>query len=57
MRLELLKQLTEQGQISTFKNSPLWQQAFEEYKKETGDYQVSVKCGSCFRKVLAWLKR
>ena len=34
-----------------------WVQAFEMYKAETRDYEVSIKCGSCFRKVGEWLKK
>ena len=35
----------------------LWQEAFDLYKKKTGDYEVSLQCGGCFRKVTQWLKK
>ena len=57
MKAELLKRLHDSGQVNTFKPSPIWQEAFDKYKEETKDFQVSVKCGSCYRKVLAWLKK
>jgi hypothetical protein len=56
MKAELLKKLAESGQIGNFKPSPEWTEAFEAYKKETGDNHLGMKCGSCYRKVLAWLK-
>jgi len=37
--------------------NPLWVASFELYKVETGDYQVSIKCNSCYQKVKAWLKK
>ena len=57
MKLELLKKLTESGQVSSFRVSPLWAEAFDLYKTNTGDLRVSTKCSSCYRKVLTWLKK
>lgn len=56
MKAEILKKLSETSQISNFRNSPEWLEAFEAYKKATGDLHVGMKCGSCYRKVLKWLK-
>ena len=39
------------------KDDPLWIEAIEEYKKATGDYQVSLSCGSCYKKIKDWLER
>lgn len=39
------------------KNSQLWVQAFDLYKAQTGDYEVSMGCGSCFQKVKRWLEQ
>lgn len=36
---------------------PLWQQAFDLYKTETGDKEVSMKCGMCYGKVKKWLEK
>jgi hypothetical protein len=57
MKAEILHRLTISGYLSNFKQSPEWVEAFDAYKKDTGDNQVGFKCGSCYRKVLAWLKR
>lgn len=57
MKAEILKKLSETGQINVFKHSKEWGEAFEAYKKETGDLHIGTKCGSCYRKVLQWLKR
>lgn len=55
---ELLNQLQATGQAkSPFRKSPLWDEAFEMYKAQTGDFKVSLKCGQCFLKVLEWLKK
>jgi hypothetical protein len=56
MKAEILKKLTETGQISNFKPSPEWTEAFDAYKKATGDLHIGMKCGSCYRRVIAWLK-
>jgi hypothetical protein len=39
------------------KDHPLWIKALEEYKKATGDQQVSLSCGSCINKIKNWLER
>jgi hypothetical protein len=56
MKSELLKKLADAGEMSNFKPSSTWLEAFEAYKKATGDHHIGMKCGSCYRKVLAWLK-
>lgn len=57
MKAELLHKLQVSGLLTTFKNHPVWVEAFEAYRNETGDNQVNIKCGSCYRKVLKWLKQ
>ena len=56
MKDEILKKITSKGLLSNFKPEPEWVEAFNEYKKQTGDEQIGMKCGSCYRKVLKWLK-
>jgi hypothetical protein len=34
-----------------------WKDAFELYKKESGDYEVSTACGACYEKVKRWLTK
>jgi hypothetical protein len=36
---------------------PLWKQAFDLYIAETGDKEVSMKCGMCYGKVKKWLEK
>ena len=57
MKGEILKKLGEKHLLSHFKPAPEWVEAFNEYKKATGDEKIGMKCGSCYRKVLEWLKR
>jgi hypothetical protein len=57
MKAELLKKLSDNGVLGTFKEHPVWVEAFDAYKNSTGDTQVGYKCGSCYRKVLAWLRK
>ncbi len=56
MKSELLKKISDAGGIGN-KNNPAWLEAFEAYTKATGDKEVSLKCGSCYRKVLGWLNK
>jgi hypothetical protein len=39
------------------KDHPTWIEAFEAYKRETGDDSVNLRCGMCFNKVKKWLER
>jgi hypothetical protein len=56
MKAELLEKLRLKGLLGNFKPEPEWVEAFNEYKKATGDKEVGHKCGSCYRKVLKWLR-
>ena len=57
-RTELRDKMLQSGDIHRpDKFNPFWVQAFELYKLETKDYEVSPKCGSCFRKVGEWLRK
>ncbi len=53
----LLNAIVSKGLENTFSKTPEWVSAFEAYKKETKDYQVDPGCGTCYRKVLNWLKK
>lgn len=57
MKAELLHKLQVSGLLTTFKNHPVWVEAFEAYRNETGDSTANIRCGSCYRKVLRWLKQ
>jgi len=43
------------GELERPKRTPLWEEAFELYKSETRDFEVSFSCGNCFYKVKTWL--
>lgn len=54
-REQLRDKMKVSGELERFNKSEDWANAFELYKAQTGDYQVSIKCSSCFRKVKEWL--
>jgi len=56
-KANLLHAIESKGQINTFGRTPEWVAAFEAYKKETKDYQVDPGCGTCYKKVLTWLRK
>lgn len=57
-RKELHHQMQVSGNIERRgKEIAEWKQAFDMYKRETGDTTVSIGCGSCFNKVKKWLER
>lgn len=56
-KLEILKQLSDAGVMTTYEKHPAWKKAFEFYWKETGDYNLVMGCGTCYRKLLEWLKK
>jgi predicted transcriptional regulator len=57
-RTELRDKMFVSGELERpDKDNPNWQQAFELYKSQTGDYQVSLKCSKCFGTVKKWLTR
>jgi hypothetical protein len=56
MKSEILKKLSDNNAMSS-KGHPVWIEAFEAYTQATGDREVSLKCGSCYRKVLSWLNK
>jgi len=51
----LLAELTGNGNINTFQRTPSWDKAFEAYNKANKEH-LRASCGSCFRKVKAWLQ-
>lgn len=53
---EILKELNITGEVHKKSKHHLWMKAFEGYKAETKDYNISMDCGGCFTKVLNWLK-
>ena len=55
---EILNQLYVQGKTTNGnKNDLIWQEAFDLYKKQTGDVDVNMECGGCYRKILEWLRK
>ncbi len=56
-REELRDKMLVSGELERFGPTENWKAAFELYKAQTGDYQVSVKCQDCFRKIKKWLTR
>ncbi len=56
-REELRHAMLITGELEQFTKSDNWQKAFELYKKETKDYEVSFGCASCYRKIKAWLNK
>lgn len=56
-RSELRDIMLLSGELARLKKTPNWEIAFELYKSETGDKQVSTECGTCFKKIKNWLSR
>lgn len=54
-KVEILAELTANGQITIFRRSPSWEKAFDLYNKVHSS-RKNPNCGSCFRDVLAWLR-
>lgn len=53
---DLLNALTASGEVSVFRATPTWRQAFDLHNKTTGRHK-SMNCGTCFKDVLAWLRQ
>lgn len=56
-KAEVLKMLTEAGDLHRKDKTPAWKAAFEFYWAETGDHNLKMGCGSCYEHLLKWLKR
>lgn len=57
-RTELRDKMLVSGSLERLDpNDPDWKTAFELYKTETGDLEVSLSCRGCFNKVKKWLIR
>lgn len=58
-RKELLTALQTGGLYhqSAKQHIPLWVEAMELYKRETGDKEVSLACGGCVNKIKNWLEK
>ena len=56
-RTELRDKMLVSGELERLKKTELWSLAFEMYKQETRDFEVSFGCGNCFHKVKKWLTR
>jgi hypothetical protein len=53
---QILQNLQISGEIHKKEKTDNWKQAFDVYKSQSGDHQVSMDCGVCFAKVLKWLQ-
>lgn len=54
-KAEALQAVTNEGSIGKFGRSPAWEKAFEAYNAANNE-KLRPSCGSCFRKVLRWMK-
>ena len=54
-REELRDTMRVSGELERLKKSENWDKAFEMYKAQTKDYEVSTGCHTCFTKVKRWL--
>ncbi len=54
-KASILAELTRTGEISVFRRSANWEQAFKLHNEATKSHK-NMNCGSCFRDVLAWLR-
>ena len=54
-RTELRDTMRTSGELERWQKSPNWELAFELYKRETKDLEVSLGCSNCYGKVKAWL--
>lgn len=50
----ILAELTANGDINRFSHTQSWQKAFDLYNKVHNE-RLNAHCGSCYRKVKAWL--
>lgn len=56
-KAEIIKLLTESGEIHHKTKTPNWMLGFELYYSETGDRNLKPGCSACYPHLLAWLKR
>lgn len=56
-REELRDKMMVAGELERFTKTENWKQAFELYKFETKDKEVSLECSGCFKKIKNWLTR
>ena len=56
-KLEILKELSDQGLLSSYQKHPTWKKAFELYWQQTGDTDARMGCSTCYKKVLEWLRK
>ncbi len=56
-KLEILKEIGDAGVTNTYEKHPAWKKAFELYWKETGDYNLTMGCSACYKKVIEWLRK
>lgn len=49
-------ELVKAGLVDSFRNDPLWKQAFDLYTSKKRE-KLSMSCSLCYRKVLEWLKQ
>ncbi len=54
-KAEILAELNSNGQVRQFHRSPSWDKAFNLYNT-TKNEKLNLRCGNCYRKVLAWLQ-
>jgi len=54
---QIIAEFTAKGEFNTYSHSfnATWDHAFKLYTAATGD-KVNPKCGSCYSRVLKWLK-
>jgi len=54
-REELRDKMLVSGELERFNKSDNWAKAVELYKNMTGDKEVSLGCGTCYKKIKVWL--
>jgi hypothetical protein len=54
---EILQELTANGNVNRFSRTPSWEKAFDAYNLANPKDKRRLGCGSCYRDVLAWLKK
>lgn len=54
-KAEALAAVTNEGSIGKFSRTPAWEKAFEAYNQVNNE-KLRPSCGSCFRKVLSWMR-
>lgn len=55
-KAEILAELTANGNIARFSRTLTWEKAFDLHNKQPGNKQLNMRCSSCYRDVLAWLR-